>query len=173
MGKVNPPRITWMVSIPAVCRPSRSDSTAYSLLFFKMYFLHVNPFPPQNTHIRPRMTGSETGSKNICKREQNASHASQHLLEQKLLSEQLWLIVAATVGVWKCAQACVRSAMFTRTWVCVWSGAEQKRTLITRGWRLEEREASFHLPLCLPRPWWGPHAWARPGIPFVWLILKV
>lgn len=104
-----------MVSIPAVCRPSQSDSTAYSILFFKTYFLNVNPFPPENAHIRPRMTGSETGGENICEREPNTSHTSQHLLEQKLLSEQLRLIVAAAVGVWKCVQACVRSAMFTRT----------------------------------------------------------
>lgn len=66
-------------------------------------------------------------------------------LLQTLLPECPRLIAATSVGVWKCARVCVRSAVFTCT--CVWSGWEQKRTLITRGLRRRVRkERSFHLP---------------------------
>lgn len=75
-------------------------------------------------------------------------------LLQKLPSEWLRLTAATSAGVWKCARACVRSAVFTCT--CVWSGWEQKRTLITRGLRrCVRRERSFHL--CASRDPGGDH----------------
>lgn len=90
MGKVNPPRITWMVSIPAVCRPSRSDSAAYSILFFKMYFLHVNPFPPQT--FEAQNDGKRNRErKHLQKRAERFAHFSIFSSKSCCLSNSGWL----------------------------------------------------------------------------------
>lgn len=83
----------------------------------------------------------------------------------------VWATVASRVCLWvfgsvlgrmcglQCLCSCVR----------VWSGAEQKRTLIgrvgvCRAHSEREREAGFHLHACLLIPQWGPHARVKRGI---------
>lgn len=79
--------------------------------------------------IKVNFLCSETWRENICKRtEPKGSHTLLSFLNllEKLLSERFWLSGVAFVGVWKCARACVRSAMFTCTCTCVCGPARNK-----------------------------------------------
>lgn len=115
--------------------------------FLRCIFFMLIPFHPRwEDKYKTRVCKVKLGANTSAPRNQKL-HTLLYIFWfflRKLLSEWLRLIAAASVGVWKCARACVRSAVFTRT--CVWSGWEQKRTLITRGLRPRvRRERSFHL----------------------------